>query len=196
MFSDWLRRISRGLVDPVSRALCRVGLEANTVTLIGGLFNIVVGVVIALGRLPLGGLLLIVAAGFDALDGAMARQLGRPTRFGAFFDSTLDRVSEIAIFGGLLWHYMAQGQTLYALLSFLALAGSVLVSYTRARAEGLGVECKVGWFTRVERSLLTIIALIAGVMPYALWVLMVGTWFTSGQRMWHVYRTVRDEPLA
>ena len=66
----------------------------------------------------------------------------------------------------------------------------------RARAEGLGVECKVGWFTRVERSLLTIIALIAGVMPYALWVLMVGTWFTSGQRMWHVYRTVRDEPLA
>ncbi|NLX35284.1 MAG: CDP-alcohol phosphatidyltransferase family protein [Chloroflexi bacterium] len=196
MFTDWLRRISRGLLDPVSRGLCSIGIKANTVTLLGGLFNIVVGVVIAFGRLPLGGALLILAAGFDALDGSMARQLGRPTRFGAFLDSTLDRVSEIAIFGGLLWHYMAQGQALYVLLSFLALAGSVLVSYTRARAEGLDIECKVGWFTRVERSLLTIVALIADVMPYALWVLVVGTWFTSGQRMWHVYRVVRDEPLA
>lgn len=195
MLDDWLRRISRGVLDPIAGWLCSLGVKANTVTAIGGLFNLVVGVLIALGHLPLGGALLILAAGLDAVDGTMARKLSRPTRFGAFFDSTLDRVSETAIFGGLLWHYASQGQPVNALLSFVALAGSLLVSYTRARAEGLGIECKVGWFTRVERSIVTIAALILGLMPYVLWLLAVGTWFTTGQRVWHVYRVVRDEPL-
>ena len=162
----------------------------------GGLFNIGVGVLIALGHLRLGGALLIVAAGLDALDGAVARQAGKPTQFGAFFDSTLDRVSEVAIFGGLLWYYATLGQNVDALFSFVALSGSVMVSYTRARAEGLGIECKVGWFTRVERSILTIAALILGVMPYAQWLLAVGTWFTTAQRIWHVYRVAKGKPLS
>ncbi|MEN6478281.1 MAG: CDP-alcohol phosphatidyltransferase family protein [Anaerolineales bacterium] len=196
MLDDWLRRISRGFLDPIAGWLCRLGLTANTVTAIGGLLNVIVGVLIALGHLSLGGWLLIVAAGFDAVDGTMARKLNRPTRFGAFFDSTVDRVSETAIFGGLLWHYASQGEPMNALLSFAALAGSLLVSYTRARAEGLGIECKVGWFTRVERSIVIIAALILGLVPYALWLLAVGTWFTTGQRVWHVYRVVRDEPLT
>lgn len=197
MLTDWLRRVSRGFLDPVSRALCRLGLTANRVTVLGGVLNCAVGVIVAMGHLRLGGLLLIVAAGLDGLDGAVARQTGKPTRFGAFFDSTVDRVSETAILGGLLWHYMSASQPLQALLSFIVLAGSLLVSYTRARAEGLGIECKVGWFTRVERSILTIIALIFSLfMPYALWLLAIGTWFTTAQRVWHVYKAVRDEPLA
>jgi CDP-diacylglycerol--glycerol-3-phosphate 3-phosphatidyltransferase len=196
MLTDWLRRLSRGVLDPTARALIRIGLTANTVTLLGGLFNIGVGVIIALGHLRLGGALLIAASALDALDGAVARQSGKATRFGAFFDSTLDRVSEVAIFAGLLWHYMALGQPANALFSFLALAGSVMVSYTRARAEGLGIDCKVGWFTRVERSILTVAALILGVMPYAQWLLAAGTWWTTVQRILHVRRAVKDEPLT
>ncbi len=196
MLSDWLRRVSRGILDPLAQAACRIGLRANTITLLGGLLNLVVGALIALGYLPWGGLLLVLAAGLDALDGAMARRLG-PTRFGAFFDSTLDRVSESAVFGGLLWFYVAQGKPISALLCIAALAGSLLVSYTRARAEGLDVQCKVGWFTRVERSIVTIVALIFPVvMPYALWLLAVGTWVTAGQRVWHVYTQVKNEPLT
>jgi CDP-diacylglycerol---glycerol-3-phosphate 3-phosphatidyltransferase len=195
MFTDWLRKVSRGFVQPLASFLSRLGLSANAVTILGCLMNIGVAIILATGRLRLGGVLLIAAAGIDGLDGSLARLNGRATRFGAFLDSVLDRISESAIFLGLAWWYLGQPGLTEELLAYIAIAGSLLVSYVRARAEGVGVPCKVGLFTRVERSILLIAALILGFTAPALWVLAVGTWLTTIHRIVAVYRVTGNAPL-
>jgi CDP-diacylglycerol--glycerol-3-phosphate 3-phosphatidyltransferase len=139
--------------------------------------------------------LLIAAASIDGLDGSLARMNGGGTRFGAFLDSVLDRVSESAIFLGLAWWYLGQPGMAEEMLAYLAVTGSLLVSYVRARAEGIGVPCQVGLFTRVERSILLIAALILGLTVPALWILAVGTWLTTIHRIVAVYRATGDAPL-
>jgi len=104
--------------------------------------------------------LVIVTALLDALDGGLARYTNRVTPFGAFLDSSLDRYAEAALYGGLLWWYIQQGAHIEAMLVYAAIVGSIMVSYTRARAEGLGVECKVGLLTRFERIALLVLALL------------------------------------
>jgi CDP-diacylglycerol--glycerol-3-phosphate 3-phosphatidyltransferase len=132
------------------------------------------------------------ASAFDALDGGLARRLGRPTQFGAFLDSALDRVSEAAVFLGIAWWYMGQVGPWPEMLAFAALFGSLMVSYTRARAEGLGIDCKVGILTRVERCLVLIAGLVLNLVIPAL---AAGTLYTTVQRIWHVYRLAGDKPL-
>jgi CDP-diacylglycerol---glycerol-3-phosphate 3-phosphatidyltransferase len=195
MFTEWLRKVTRWLIVPIASFLGRMGISANALTIIGCLLNVAVAMVIATGRLQLGGVCLIAAASFDGLDGTLARQMGKPTKFGAFLDSVLDRISESAIFLGLAWWYMGQGHTVETLLAYVAVVGSLMVSYTRARAEGIGTDCKVGLLTRVERSVLLIAALILGLAAPALWILAVGTLFTTLYRIVHVYRQVKDEAL-
>lgn len=195
MFTDWLRKVSRGIVQPLASFLSRLGFSANAVTILGCLMNVAVAAVLATGRLRLGGVLLIAAAGIDGLDGSLARLNGRPTRFGAFLDSVLDRVSESAILLGLAWWYLGQPGITEELLVYIAIAGSLMVSYVRARAEGIGVPCKVGLFTRVERSILLIAALILGLTVPALWIMAVGTWLTTIHRIVAVYRAAGDAPL-
>jgi len=195
MFTDWLRKASRGIVQPLASFLSRLGLSANAVTILGCALIIGVAVILATGRLRLGGVLLIAAAGVDGLDGSLARLSGRATRFGALLDSVLDRISESAIFLGLVWWYLGQPGLAEELLAYVAVTGSLLVSYVRARAEGVGVPCKVGLFTRVERSILLIAALILGLTVPALWILAVGTWLTTIHRMVAVYRATGDAPL-
>ena len=195
MFTDWLRKVSRGIIQPLATLLARLGISANAVTILGCLMNVGVAVVLATGRLRLGGVLLIAAAGIDGLDGSLARLNGRSTRFGAFLDSVLDRISESVIFLGLAWWYLGQPGITAELLAYVAIAGSLLVSYVRARAEGIGVPCKVGLFTRVERSILLIAALILGFTVPALWILAVGTWVTTIHRIVAVYRCAGDAPL-
>ena len=147
------------LVGPIARAAIRAGIRPNVITTIGTLIVVGAGVAFASGSIRLGGLLLLVSGVFDILDGQVARQGAMMSTFGAFYDSTLDRVGEAAVFAGLAIYFERGGvplaQQTWALgIALAALAMSMLVSYTRARAEGLGLECKVGIAPRAERILL------------------------------------------
>ena len=195
MFTNWLRRIFRNVIEGVARVFGRLGISANALTITGCLLTIAVAVIIAQGRFRLGGALLVATAAFDALDGTLARQLGKATKFGSFLDAVLDRVSDSAVLLAVGWWYMGQPGRLEETLAILAIIGSMLVSYTRARAECIGVECKVGLFTRVERWLILIPALILGLTGPALWVLAVGTLTTAAHRAVYVYLQARDQPL-
>lgn len=187
MFTDWLRKLTKGIVCPIARWLGSLGLSPNVITIFGCLLNVAVAIVIALGRLRLGGILLIPAFVMDAFDGAVAREMNRVTKFGAFLDSCLDRVSESAVLLALAWWYISTKEPLLALLAVISIIGAMLVSYTRARAEGIGVECKAGFFTRVERGLLVILGLVSGLAPLMLWVMAAGTIVTAVHRMIYVY---------
>ena len=195
MFTEWLRKVFRGLMEPIAAVFVRLGFTANSITILGCLLNIAVAVVIATGRMRLGGILFIVTSAFDNVDGTLARLKGGPTKFGAYLDSVLDRVSESAVLLGLAWWYMGQPGHVEEILVYVAIVGSLLVSYTRARAEGLGIECKAGLFTRVERCVLLVAALVLGLVVPGLWILAIGTVFTATHRVVHVYLQVRDTPL-
>jgi len=139
----------------------------------------------------------VISGIFDALDGTLARLTDRRTRFGAFLDSTCDRYADAAILLGVMLPFLRAGQHTQVILAFAAIIGSVLVSYTRARAEGLGLECKVGLLTRLERFLIIAIALILGsfvplAVTLALWLLAVLTNFTALQRIIYVWRITHD----
>lgn len=181
------------------------GISPNALTLIGFGLTLVVALVLAAGQLLWGGLLLIAAALFDTLDGALARHAGKTTVFGAFLDSVMDRFSESVTLVALIWHYSGQiGGTgevpagtwgwalgdarLAVLLLALTLVGSLLVSYTRARAEAIGVECKEGFFQRTERIVVLILGLVTGWMLPVLWVLAIFTNVTAVQRILDVRR--------
>jgi CDP-diacylglycerol--glycerol-3-phosphate 3-phosphatidyltransferase len=138
-----------------------------------------------------GGLIILVMAPIDALDGTMARLRGEPSDFGAFVDSVIDRYSELLIFGGLLTHYLRTSQDILAGLTFAAAAGSVLVSYTRARAEGLGFHAKVGILTRVERFVILVPSLVFGIPWLGVGIIAVFANITALQRI----LTVRKQAM-
>lgn len=147
------------LVGPIARALIRAGVHPNTITTVGTMFVVGSGVAFGFGEVRLGGALLLLSGVFDILDGQVARQGGKTTIFGAFYDSTLDRVGEGAVFSGLVFYFLTgplpNELKMGALgASLVALVSSLIVSYARARAEGLGVENKVGIAARAERILL------------------------------------------
>lgn len=191
-FSDWARTWGGKLLTPVAGALGQLGLTPNLLTLLGLALNLGVAVVLALGYTLWGGWLLLLAGIFDALDGTLARLMGQQTVFGAFLDSTCDRYSEAVVLMGLMIPFLRNGQQIQVALIFAALIGSVLISYTRARAEGLGLECKVGLLTRFERFLIMAVALILGLVTPALWILAVLTHVTALQRIVHVWRITRE----
>ncbi len=190
--TDWARRQAQVITYPVARWLSRWGVHPNTVTILGFLLTSAVGGVLAMGRLRVGGLLLLAASSLDAFDGALARVSGEKSRFGAFLDSTLDRLSEGALFFGLLVAMVRAGEMTSIYLLFAAMVGSLMVSYVRARAEGVGYEgCKVGLLTRVERVLLLGVGLALGLTEMTLWLLTLGVWLTVAQRIAWVYRESR-----
>jgi CDP-diacylglycerol--glycerol-3-phosphate 3-phosphatidyltransferase len=166
-------------------------MAPNTLTLLGFLFNIIVAWVLAQGHLFLGGFLVIICSAFDLLDGALARVTGRVTAFGAILDSTLDRFSEAALLFGLSVFYLVQYRIPEVLLIYVVLVGSLAVSYVRARAEGLGLECEVGLLARPERVIILALGLIFNQVLIALWILAVLTHVTVGQRLLHLWRQTR-----
>ena len=194
------------LVGPLARAFIRGGIHPNVITTLGTLVVVGAGFAFAVGRIHLGGGLLLASGLFDILDGQVARQGGKATTFGAFYDSTLDRVGESAVFAGLALYFMRGGvpevqQTLAVTVALVALAASLLVSYTRARAEGLGLECKVGIAARAERILLLgAPALLFGPGPHGAllyWIVVVlalATVVTVVQRVVHVARIAGAAP--
>ena len=187
MLDEWLRQHTHWLVDPIVRAVGRAGIPPNWITVSGLVANVAVAILIAQGHLRIGGVLTAAASVLDALDGTLARVSGQTSPFGAFLDSTLDRFSEAVIYLGLLFHYAQQGQQTEMILIYATVVGSLMVSYTRARAEGLGLQCKVGLLTRAERVGLLAIGLTAVVMPWMLWLLAVLTNVTVAQRVTHVW---------
>jgi CDP-diacylglycerol--glycerol-3-phosphate 3-phosphatidyltransferase len=179
------------LVEPIARFLQRLGLSPNGVTILGFFMTTAVAAVLATGRLRISGVLLILTLGADALDGALARLTGTTSRFGAFLDSTLDRWAEVALYGALIWHYLKLGQDTAVLLATGAMAASLLVSYTRARAEGVGLECKEGLLTRFERMAILILGLIFNLVVPALWIIAGLAGLTAIQRIWVTWQAAR-----
>jgi len=181
--TDQMRARFKGVLDRPARFLNNLGLTPNTITILGLAGNTIGAVFLALGHMTIGGIFILLMGPVDALDGTMARLREEPSDFGAFVDSVTDRYSELVILGGLLFYYVQQNQWLPAMLAYLAAAGSVLVSYARARAQSLGHETKVGILTRFERYLVLAPALVFNIPVVALWILAVLTNVTALQRI-------------
>lgn len=191
--TDRARQWGRVIIEPIARTLARLGIPPNVITVIGFVLSIGVGVILALGHIRWGGVCIILAAIFDALDGTLARIVGRTSRFGAFLDSTMDRLSEAVILLGLLFWYTRLGAREEILLIYATIVGSTMVSYTRARAESLGLNCKIGLLTRMERTIVLTAGLLLNQVRIALWVMAILTNFTALQRMFYVWRATRQE---
>ena len=197
MFNEALRKHSRVFLEPLARYISATGLSPNVVTIIGFLLIIGVAIVLSQGYLFLGGLLIIGVTLFDAIDGAMARMMGQTSRFGAFLDSTLDRFSEAVIFLGLFIYFIGENKSQELILIYATVVGSLMVSYARARAEGIGVPLKDGLFTRFERIFLLCTGLLGdwlfGWLTLALWLLAIFSNLTAVQRMYLVWRITGGE---
>jgi CDP-diacylglycerol--glycerol-3-phosphate 3-phosphatidyltransferase len=190
---DFRRTISNRITGPLVPFLSKIGLTPDVVTWIGLVINLAAAAVVALGHLLVGGILLLVAGLFDILDGALARYSNKTTAFGAILDSTFDRLSEAALLCGLLVYSVLHGYTTELYLIFAVLVGSFLVSYVRARSEGAGIQCSVGLFTRAERVIILALGLLLNQVLIALIVLVLFSFFTFGQRMFHVYRKAKGK---
>lgn len=172
----------------VGRVLGRSGITPNMLTMLGLFLTLGVTATLATGHLVWGGILVLLTSAFDMFDGALARATERNSTFGAFFDSTIDRYAEAMIFFGLLLHYQRVPSTHFEVLFiYLAIVGSLMVSYTRARAEALGLECKVGILARPERVILLSLGLIIGWLHVTLAILALFTNITAVQRIYHVW---------
>ena len=188
------------IAEPVARAVARTGITPNAVTAIGFLGNLIAAWLAAEGRWLAAGLVMLVGSGLDLLDGALARATGRATRFGAIFDAVLDRYSEAAVLFGLLVYFESRDAYVQVGLTYVALAGSVLVSLVRARAEIDGMRLREGLFTRAERVVLTAVALIAGrwapaSVTVALWILAVLASLTAIQRVYYTWKLGRQSSV-
>jgi len=186
--TDRMRVWFKWVVDPLGRFFLNIGMTA-----LGMLGNFLGAYFISQGKLVLGGWLMLIMTPVDALDGTMARLRGDPSDFGGFVDSVSDRYAELAILGGLMYYFANQGNALGSTLAFAAAAGSVLVSYVRARAESSHYEAKVGILTRVERYLVLAPLLVFNKPLIALWILAIFGHFTALQRIWFVRKQAHDQ---
>jgi len=193
MFSDNARKYSRSFLEPLARFISTTGVSPNVITIAGFILMVGVAFVLAQGHFLLGGILITGVAIFDAVDGTLARMMGRTSRFGAFLDSTLDRFSEAVIFLGLFVYYINQDGQLELILIYATVVGSLMVSYARARAEGIGVPLKDGLFTRFERVFLLVVGLIFNWLTPVLWLLAIFSNLTAFQRMYLVWRITGGE---
>ena len=193
-----LRQAASIIVSPFVRAAAKLHISPNALTLTGLVISLVSAVIVGSGYLLAGGLVMLFSGLFDMIDGALARSTGKTTKFGALMDSVSDRVSEAALLCALLVMYTLRGSTPGAFLAAAALVGSFLTSYIRARAEGLGLECRVGMFTRAERVIVLGLGLI---LDQALWqygalvavaILAAFSYVTVVQRVAYVWKQTRN----
>lgn len=187
-FSDYLRLWFKWVLDPLGRFFLGIGFTPNMMTMLGLLGNTVGAYYLARGEMLTGGLFVLLMGPVDALDGTMARLRGEASDFGAFVDSVTDRYSELIIYGGLLYYFLGLGDVIGGLLVFAAAAGSVLVSYVKARAEGLGYEAKVGLLTRAERYIVLAPSLLFSQLYIGLGIIAVFANITALQRIFYVRR--------
>ena len=191
MVTNWARKWGASVIQPIALFLAKLGLTPNAITVLGFLMTAAVAVVLATGHIQLAGVLLIGTLAFDAVDGTLARLMGTASRFGAFLDSTLDRWAEVVLYGALVWVFLENGQDTGVLLAVAAMATSLMVSYTRARAEGVGLQCKEGLLTRFERLVILIAGLIFNQIIWALAIIAILAGITAVQRIWVTWQAAR-----
>ena len=184
--TDFLRKRFNKTLVFVSSFLLKTGLTPNIVTLLGFLGNVGAALFIANGKFIMGGVIASLSGMFDAVDGTMARLSGEPSKFGCLFDSLMDRYSEMVLLFSILVYFLSTNNKTGIILVYLALCGSFLVSYIRARAEGLGVEVKVGILTRVERLFVLVLSLFINQPLIGVLILALLGNFTALQRLWFV----------
>jgi len=188
MLSRLIGKLCKALLDLIVAFVSFLGVNPNLLTLIGFLITIFAAVYFARGRFLEAGLVIIFAGIFDMLDGRVARITNSVTKFGAFFDSVLDRYSDIVIFLGLMIYYSKAQRLSYMVLSGVVMMGAVMTSYTRARAESLIPLCKVGFLERPERLVLLIIGALSNRMAPALWVMAIFSNLTVIHRITYTWR--------
>jgi CDP-diacylglycerol--glycerol-3-phosphate 3-phosphatidyltransferase len=193
---DWVRGSAIRLIRPVMHA----PISPNAITTIGLLFTLLVAWLVGAGYLLAGGIVLALSSITDIADGALARARNTCTDYGAFYDSLLDRIAEAAVGVGIIVYYVNHGHAMEgSLLVYLSVCGALMVSYARARAEGLGLDCSVGFMARPERIVVSCAGLILSapfglwILTASLWVLVVTTFLTTAQRLWHVYRVTHPQ---
>jgi CDP-diacylglycerol--glycerol-3-phosphate 3-phosphatidyltransferase len=209
MFGASIGRGAMKIINAMVRGLASAGVHPNILTAIGVLINIGCGVLFGIGEFFWAGIVLIVANLFDMLDGNVARLSGNTTKFGAFLDSSLDRTSDMVVFFGILFFYASntpQHSMLNVFLCGVGWIGSIMVSYTTAKSESMGIKANIGFLQRPERIVLFIIGALstwnwnstsffANRMPQVLWVLAVGSLWTFVHRMVYVWRELRNQKL-
>jgi CDP-diacylglycerol--glycerol-3-phosphate 3-phosphatidyltransferase len=181
----------RQLLHPLVRLLSALQVRPDTLTVLGWTLSVCAAVLFGLGYARVAGLVMLLGGLFDALDGDVARASNRMSTFGAFLDSTLDRLSEAAIFVGIIYFYAAAARPFEALLAGTAMTFSLLTSYARARAEGLEIECQVGLLERAGRVVILSAFSIAGLLTFGLGLVAAGALVTTAQRIIHVRRATR-----
>ncbi len=184
--------VPRRITDPIVGVLARTGVSPNQLTVLGFLGNVGAGVLAARGEFLPAGLVMLAFASLDLLDGALARATGRASAFGAVLDATLDRLSEAAVLGGLLFYYASRGDREEVVLCFAAITGSIVVSYVRAQALANGLDLRDGLFTRAERVLLLGGGLIISqILRIILWILAIMSYATVLQRLYVAWGGLR-----
>jgi CDP-diacylglycerol---glycerol-3-phosphate 3-phosphatidyltransferase len=182
---------AKWLIDRIVIALAATGINPNFLTFLGLIVNFGAAVNFAVGNFRTGAIIVFIAGFLDMLDGQVARRQNRVTAFGAFYDSTLDRYADMALYMGLLVYYSVSGRTPYVVLAAVATAGSVMVSYARARAESLIPLCKVGFMERPERLVLLIIGGLTNRMAQVLWVIAIVSTITVIHRIYYTWQETK-----
>ena len=198
LLSGWIQKRYLAIIDPLVRVLTQANVAPNTITLAGVVITALGAIVLALHQVRLAGLFILLGGLCDSLDGQVARATHRTSHYGAIFDATMDRYSEIILFLGIHIYMLRTHAYLMAIVALLALGGSFLVSYVRARAESMGYECRSGVFQRPERILTLGLGML--IHPYvlmlALCLVMLGAHFTAFQRLRDVSRqSLKSQPL-
>lgn len=197
MFPEFLKRFAHGVLRPVADALVKRRVHPNVLTTLGFVVAIGAGLAFFVGAVRTGGLVVILAGVFDMLDGRVARESGLASKFGSFYDSTLDRISELVIYAGLLAVFQGSAYPWMVYVTFAAAGGALMVSYTRARAEALGIPCKVGLMQRPERVVGLGVGAMLGIkaLVVVLLVLAALSILTAIERIFAVYSVARAVPL-
>lgn len=190
------KAIAEHVTSPAVKLIARTPLTPNAITWIGFGITIAAGALAATEYFLAAGIVVLVAGLFDMLDGALARQTGKTTRFGALLDSTLDRLSEAILLISLLSVFARNQMITEIIIAAVALVGSLMVSYTRARMEGLGIECKAGLFTRPERVIILALGLLLSrfdnALLIAISIIAFFSWVTVIERMVYAWRKLKD----
>ena len=187
------RLVARYFAEPVARLLHTLKLTPNAVTILGLVTSLGAAYLAAVGLLLPAGLVLLAASALDMLDGALARLTGQESRFGALLDSASDRLAEAAVLLGILVFYLNDDSTSEVVLAFLVLVASFMVSYLRARGEGLGIRSNVGIMTRPERVIVLAFGMVVDQVLAALAIILLLSVFTAGQRFHHLWRETRKK---
>jgi CDP-diacylglycerol--glycerol-3-phosphate 3-phosphatidyltransferase len=192
-----LKEKGKFLITPIAKALIKLGLSATALTVLGFAAAAIEGLLFGLGHIRSAALAVLVSGILDSADGTVARLSGQVTRAGAFTDSAVDRYCEAVIFFGLSLHFLLVGAFSLVLLTFVAMSGAFMVSYMRARLEGLGKECRVGLLEREDRVIVLAAGGLVGAigLEIALWVLAVFSHYTALQRVRYATRSLKDSEL-